>query len=165
MKPNAWIVILAYEARLCHAADRRRDEEMAARLAAVRSRALADLRHAIALDIDRYLREVGDQRGSAQACLDGSGQGFVVSFPNDAIGTRTLRVALKPTSFRCSCDRCDDVGGASREVTVEIGPDGSLSVWDAGLVQNFVTVEALSAFLLAPIVSTAEDESGGWAWT
>ncbi len=60
MKSNDWIRILAYEARRCHAADCRRNEEADARLAAMRSRVLAELRCAIAAGIDRFLHTGGD---------------------------------------------------------------------------------------------------------
>ena len=80
MRSNAWITLLAYEARIRHAADRRRDEGAAKRRAAVRSRVLAHLRYAIALDIERFLRAAGDQSGSELTRHNGrSAQGFRLS--------------------------------------------------------------------------------------
>lgn len=48
MRPNTWIALLAYEARIRHTANCRREEGTARRLASVRARVIADLRCAIA---------------------------------------------------------------------------------------------------------------------
>jgi hypothetical protein len=156
MRTNAWITLLAYEARIRHAADCRRSEETNARLDAVRARVLADLRCAIALDVEVFLHADSDRSGSALTCHDGnSAKGFAVSHTDDSICTRRLTVDLQAASLSCRYDH----GGSAfseashqRAITIEIGNDGAvLSLWDEGLVRSFATVEALSAFLLAPI--------------
>jgi hypothetical protein len=157
MRSNAWITLLAYEARIRHAADCRREIETAKRLAAVRSRVLADLRCAIALDIEDFLRADGDRAGSALTCHNGSSaHGFAISRTEAGRGTRSLLIHLKAGSLIC----CYDQGGSPidkapnpRGITIDIGNDGAaLSWWDAGVVRRFATVDTLSDFLLAPIL-------------
>ena len=159
MISNAWITLLAYEARVRHAADRRREEKIAHRLASVRTRILADLRSAIALDIEGFLHTDGDRSESALICNNGrSAQGFVVSRMDNRIGTRSLAVDLNAGTLSCRYDtRGSYIGGASaqRMLAIEIGRDGAtLSLWDGGLDRTFATVDALSAFLLAPLLGT-----------
>jgi hypothetical protein len=82
MKSNTWIALLAYEACIRHAADCRRNQETATRLAAVHSRVLTNLRCAIALDIEGFRGADGARPGvTFTYCDAGFGQGFVVS-PN-----------------------------------------------------------------------------------
>jgi len=156
MRTNVWIRLLAYEARIRHAADCRRSEETNARLDAVRARVLADLRCALALDLEVFLRADSDQSGSALTWHNGnSATGFAVSHTDDSTCTRRLTVDLQAASLSCRYDH----GGSAlsealhqRVITIELRNDGvALSLWDEGLVRSFATVEALSAFLLAPI--------------
>ena len=152
--------MLAYEGRVRHTADCRREERIAHRLAAVRARVLADLRCAIALDIEGFLHADGDRSASALSCGNhGPAQGFVVSRTDDRLGTRRLAVDLTAGTLRCSYDAPGShIGAASaqRVLAVDIGRDGAtLSLWDGGLDRTFATVDALSAFLLAPILGAA----------
>jgi hypothetical protein len=158
MTSNGWITLLAYEARRRHAADRRREEHAAKRLASVCSRVLAELRCAIALDIERFLAADGNRSGSALTCQNGaSPQGFVVSFADDCTGTRSLTVDLNAGTLMCRYD-CRGTGvhvTNQRRRAIEIGKGGAaLSLREAGLARTFATVEGLSAFLLAPILGT-----------
>ena len=156
MRSNAWITLLAYEARIRHTADCRRDEGTAKRLSAMRSRVLAKLRASIAVDIENFVGAHGDNSGSALSCHNGSSaQGFVVLRIDDSIGRRSLAVDISATTLRC---RYDMSGGSingteQRVLTIEIGQDGSaLSLWNGGLDRTFATVDVLSAFLLTPIL-------------
>lgn len=158
MGSNTWITLLAYEARIRHAADCRREMETAKRLAAVRSRVLANLRCAIASDIEHFLHADGDRAGSALTCRDGSSaHGFAISRTDAGLRTRSLMIDLKAGSLMCGYDQGEnqiDRAPNLRGITIEIGNDGAaLSWWDAGLVRRFASVNALSAFLLAPILS------------
>ena len=159
MRSNAWITLLAYEARIHHAADCRREMETAKRLAAVRSRVLADLRCAIALDIEDFLRADGDRAGPALTCRDGSSaHGFAISRTDAGLRTRSLVIDLEAGSLICCYDQGGSrTGGAPnpRGITIDIGDGAALSWWDAGLVQRFATTAALSAFLLAPILDAS----------
>ena len=160
MRSNTWITLLAYEARIRHAADCRREMETAKRLAAVRSRVFADLRCAIALTIEDFLRADGDRAGSALTCHDGSSaHGFAISRTDACLRTRSLVIDLKACSLTCWYDQDESqVSGAPnpRGITIEIGDDGAaLSWWDEGVVRRFATVNTLSAFLLAPILSVS----------
>jgi hypothetical protein len=151
-----WITLLAYEARARHAADRRREERAATRLASVRSRVLAELRCAIALDIEGFLDADGDRSGFGLTCQNGSSaQGFVVSCTDNRIRTRRLAIDLEAGTLTCRYDICGGgIGVADQGVlAIEIGNGGAaLSLWEAGLARTFTTVDALSAFLLAPIL-------------
>lgn len=156
MTSNAWIRLLAYEPRARHAADRRREEKTANHLASVRVRILAELRCAIALDIEAFLRADGDE--SDLTCANGrSAQGFVVSTTNDRAFARSLAVDLNAGTLRC---RYDDgrrspvhTGFAPEVLAIEMGRDGAtLSFWDGGVDRRVATVDALSAFLLAPLL-------------
>jgi hypothetical protein len=152
--------LLAYEARIRHAANCRREEGTARRLASVRSRVIADLRCAIASDIEGFLRADGDQSGSGLTCCNGSSaQGFVVSRTDAHVATRMLAVDLKAGTLSCRYEtRGSSIGEPSnqRVLAIEIGNDGAaLSLWDGGLDRTFATVDVLSAFLLAPILSDA----------
>jgi hypothetical protein len=155
MTANAWIAQIAYEPRRRHAADCRREKATAARLASVHSRILADLRHAIALDIEGFLRKDGSRPGSLICHNTASPEGFIVSRTTDRIGTRRLAVDLKTGTLRCQYETLGTIGSASdqRHLVIEIGNDGvALSLWIRGLVRRFANVDALSAFLLAPIL-------------
>lgn len=157
MRSNGWITLLAYEARIRHAADCRREQGTAKRLVAMRSRVLANLRSAIALDIEGFLGADGDKSGSALTCHNGSSaQGFVVVRVDESIGRRSLAVDVRAATLSCRYD----LGGGSidgtdqRVLTIDIGNDGSaLSLWNGGLDRTFATVDVLSAFLLAPILA------------
>ena len=51
------------------------------------------------------------------------------------------------------CPRCGYVWTFRRNLASEIGDDSiALLLWDGGLVHRFATVDALSAFPLAPIL-------------
>jgi len=158
MKPNTWIAALAYEARFRHAADCRRDERNAAQLASVRSRVMAELRCAIALDIEHFVRAEDGRSGSGVTCRNsGSAQGFVVSRTDGRVGPRRLAVDLEAGTLSC---RYETGRGTSAEpsdlaeLAIDIGHNGStLLQFDGGVARDFETVDALSAFLLAPILS------------
>ena len=157
MRSNTWLALLAYEPRIRHAADRRREERSAKRLASVRSRVVADLRSAIALDVEGFLRADLDGSGSALTCRNGSSaHGFVVSREDDRVGTRMLAVDLDVGTLSCRYEtRGRAIGAPSVQqvLAIEIGNDGAgLSLWDGGLNCTFATVNVLSAFLLAPIL-------------
>jgi hypothetical protein len=164
MKSNTWIALLAYEACVRHAADCRRNEETATRLAALHSNVLADLRCAIALHIEGFLGAGGDR---SQVTLTGhnggSARGFDVSRMEDGTRTRNLAVALEAGALSCRYDICGgSINGASdhRGLAIAIGNDGSaLSLWDGGLHRTFATGEVLSAFLLAPILGDASSSA------
>ena len=160
MKANTWIALLAYEARDRHAVECRRNDETARWLAAVRSRVFAELRSAIALDIERFLRAGGDRFGAGLTCHHGrSAQAFVVSQTDDSGGAQSLAVDLQGDSLRCRYDQRGpqlDRASAERGISIAIGTDNAaLSWWQGGLVRRFATVDALSAFLLAPIFTAA----------
>jgi hypothetical protein len=134
--------------------------ETAKRLAAVRSRVLADLRCAIALDIEDFLRADGDRAESALTCHDGSSaHGFAISRTDAGLRTRSLVIDLEAGSLMCCYGQGgSQLGGAPnpRRITIDIGNDGAaLSWWDAGVVRWFATVDTLSAFLLAPILGVS----------
>jgi hypothetical protein len=157
MKANTWIALLAYEGCIRHAADCRRNQETATRLAAVHSRVVAELRYAIALEIESFLGAHGDRSGLTFTCHDdGSAQGFVVSRMDDGIRTRHVAVDLKAGALSCRYDRCGGSANAAsgqRELTMHIENDGSaLSLWEGGLHRTFATIDALTVFLLAPIL-------------
>jgi hypothetical protein len=156
MKANTWIALLAYEARIRHAADCHRNEEAATTLTPVHASVVADLRSAIALEIEGFLGAHGDQPGLTLICHNGSAQGFVVSRMDDGIRTRDLAVDLKARAVRCRYDICDGSSSAisdQRELAIHIENDGSaLSLWEGGLHRTFATADVLSVFLLAPIL-------------
>ncbi len=157
MRSNTWIALLAYEARVQHAADCGREARTATRLAAVRSRVIADLRRAMALDIEGFLGADGDRSRSGLTCRNGSSaQGFVVSRTDAGAGTRSLAVDLEGGTLSCRYETGGShVGGRPdrRGLAIEIGNDGTaLSLWDGGVNRTFATVDVLSAFLLAPIL-------------
>ena len=154
---SSWLISLAYEARVRHAADRRRDEVTAARLAAMHTRILASLRCAVAFDIEAFLEADADRDGVTVTCHNGSSaQGFVVSRTDDGIGRRHLNVDLTAGTLSCRYEtRGDAINGATDHhvSAIEIAQSGSaLSLWNGGRVRTFATVDALSAFLLAPIL-------------
>lgn len=159
MTSTTWITLLAYEARVRHAATCRREEGAAKRLASVRARVVADLRRAIALDIEGFLGEDGDRSGTVLICNGKSAQGFVVSRTDDRVGSWSLAVDLNAGTLRCRYDACGgsvDAAAAQRMLAIEIGRDGTtLSLWDGGLDRRFATIDALSAFLLAPLLGAA----------
>lgn len=157
MRSSSWLVSLAYEARVRHASDRRRDDVAATRLAAMHSRILAGLRCAVALDIEAFLGADADPYGVIVTCHNGnSAQGFVVTRMDDGIGRRNLTVDLTGGALSCRYEICGDAinGATDRHVSaIEIAHSGSaLSLWNGGRVRTFATVDALSAFLLAPIL-------------
>jgi hypothetical protein len=88
--------------------------ETAKRLAAAGTRLLADLRCAIALDIEDFLRANGDRGGSALTCHDGSSaHGFAVSRTDAGLRTRSLVIDLKAGSLICCSDQGESqIGGA-----------------------------------------------------
>jgi hypothetical protein len=154
MKPNAWIALLAYEACVRHATDCRRDERNAGRLASVHSRVLAELRCAIALDIEHFLRAGDGRSGSGVTCCNsGSAQGFVVSRTDGRVGLRRLAVDLEAGTLSCRYETGEGAIALDLpELAIDIGRNGStLSQWAGGVARTFETVDALSAFLLAPI--------------
>ena len=156
MTSNALIAVFAYEARRRHVADCRHEEAAAKRRASVHSRVVADLRHAIALDIEGFLRENGNRPGAALICRnDASPEGFIVLRTDNVIGTRRLAVDLRTGRLNCHYETRRQIGGPSdaRSLVIEIGNDGvALSFWNRGLVRCFADVDALSAFLSAPIL-------------
>ena len=157
MRSNGWIGRLANEPRIRHAADRRRDERVAKRHASRRSRVLAGLRCAVALDIEGFLDAVDDQPRSALTCHNSrSAEGFVVSRTGDFIGTRRLAVDLEADALICRYEIGDRARGTAVEqwtLAVDVGKDGaSLSLRNGDRVRSFGTVDALSAFLLKPIL-------------
>jgi hypothetical protein len=109
----------------------------------------------MAFDPKVFFHADSDQSGSALTWHSGNlAKGFAVSHTDDSTCTRRLTVDLQAASLSC---RYDDGGSAlsealhQRAITIELGNDGAaLSLWDEGLVRSFATVEALSAFLLAP---------------
>jgi hypothetical protein len=156
MIQNSWITLLAYEPRIRHAANRRREEVACRRLASVHSRILAELRCAVALDIDAFLDADGDRRGSALTCQNGSSlQGFVISRADNRLGTRSVAIDLDGATLTCRYEICGNSIFVTDQwaITIDIGNGGTaLALWQAGLVRTFTTVEALGAFLLAPIL-------------
>lgn len=75
MTSNALIAVFAYEAWRRHVADCRHEEAAAKRRASVHSRVVADLRHAIALDIEGFLCENGNRPGAALICRNDASPG------------------------------------------------------------------------------------------
>jgi hypothetical protein len=153
MMPIVWITLLAYEARIRHAADDRLRKEAARRLASVRSRVLAELRCAIASGIEGFLQ--ADQGHPVElTCQNGhSAQSFVVSRTDDRLASRRLAVDLEAGTLICRYD-LPGGGGVSREVLaidIAVGT-AALSLWDEGVERPFTTVETLSTLLLAPIL-------------
>jgi hypothetical protein len=107
MIQNSWITLLAYEPRIRHAANRRREEVACRRLTSVHSRVLAQLRCAVALDIDAFLDADGDRRGSALTCKNGSSlQGFVISRADNRLGTRSVAIDLDGATLTCRYEIC-----------------------------------------------------------
>jgi len=155
MKPNTWIAALAYEARVRHAADCRRDERNAARLASIRSRVMAELRCAIAVDIEHFVRAEDGRSGSGVTCRNsGSAQGFVVSRTDGRVGPRRLAVDLEAGTLSCRYETSRGAIAEPSDLAIDIGHNGStLLQFDGGVARAFETVDALSAFLLAPILS------------
>jgi len=155
MIENSWITLLAYEPRIRHAADRRREDVAFRRLTSVHSRILAELRCAVALGIDAFLGADGDRPGSALTCQNGSSpQGFVISRADDRIGRRSAAIELDGATLTCRYEMCGTriIGATDQWVlAIEIG-NGESALWQGGLVRRFTTVDDLSAFLLAPIL-------------
>jgi hypothetical protein len=84
-----------------------------------------------------------------------SPDGFIVSRTDAAVGTRRLAVDLGTGTLNCHYETRGGIGQGSdqRHLAIEIGNNGvALSLWNQGLVRSFTTVDALSAFLLAPIL-------------
>lgn len=159
MRSNTWNASFPYEARIQYAADCRRDEETATRLAAMHSRILADLRCAIALNIEAFIGAPGGRAGVTLTCHNRAPRGFVVSRIDDGIHTRQFAVDIKAGALRC---RYRIGGGSSnrvsdhRELAMHIENDGSaLSLWEGGLHRTFAGVDVVSVFLLAPMLDEA----------
>lgn len=130
------------------------------RRAAMYSRVLASLRSAIALDIEGFLGADADRYGVRVTCHNGSSaQGFVVARMDDGIGRRNLTVDLTAGALSCRYEISGDALNRTsdrRVLALEIANCGSaLSLWDGGRGRTFATVDALSAFLLAPILGAA----------
>jgi hypothetical protein len=159
MTSHTWLTLLAYEARIRHAADSGREEARVRRLAAARSRVVAHLRCAMALDIEGFVGADGDSSVSALTCQNGSSvQGFVVSRMDGRIRTRRHCVDLEAGTLSCRYDNggngTSDGASDRRVLAIDIGDDGSaLTLWDDGVARRFATVDVLSAFLLAPILA------------
>jgi hypothetical protein len=158
MIENSWITLLAYEPRIRHAANRHREDVAFRRLASVHSRILAELRCAVALGIDAFLGADGDRPGSALTCQNGpSPQGFVISRADDRIGRRSAAIDLDGATLTCRYEMCGaSIIGVTDQwvLAIEIGNgESGLALWQAGLARRFTTVDALSAFLLAPILA------------
>lgn len=142
-----------------HLADCRRQERIARRLAAARSHVLARLRCAMASDVEGFRAAGGDRSRVAVHCRNGhSAQGFVVERSDDGIRTRSVAVDLEPGALKCRYETCGgsvDAGSDQRVLSVNIGDEGvPLSVWEAGCERRFESVDALRAFLLAPILGS-----------
>ncbi len=153
MLSSRWIGLLAYDGRLRHAADRRRQDVDAARLASIHSRVIADLRRAIALDIEAFVAAVDQAPGSFVTCHNaGSPDGFVVRRVDGSSDARSLTVDLDEGTLRCRYEVTTPAADA-RSLTVHIAGDGgAVSLWTAGFHHVFATIDALGAFLLAPIL-------------
>jgi len=156
MTSLTWITLLAYEARTGHAADSRRAEEAAKRLASAHSRIVADLRRAIAVEIEGFLQANGESLHSELTCRNSpSAQGFVVSRTRERLASRRLAVDLESAALMCRYDVGEGRAGAAAEpLAIEIARGGAaLSFWDEGVNRSFATVEDLGAFLLEPILA------------
>ena len=151
------MVLLAYEPRMRHMADRRREAEALRRLDSAQSRILAELRTAVAFDIEGFLEADGNPAGSSLTCQNGRTlEGFVVSRADDRIGTRSLAIDLDAGTLTCCYEtRRNSIGTTERRVLdIDMGNGGSaMALWEAGSAHTFATVDALSAFLLTPIFS------------
>ena len=157
MISSRWIGLLAYDGRVRHAAARRRPHAQAPRLASVHSRVIADLRRAVALDIEGFVGAVDQTPGSVLTCRNGSTpEGFVVRRLDESIGSRSLTVDLDEGTLHCRYDitsQAADAIVARRSLTIQIGVDGiAVSTWTEGVNRVFATVDLLGAFLLTPIL-------------
>jgi len=151
-----WMVLLAYEPRMRHMADRRRDAVALRRLDSAHSRILAELRCAVALDIEGVLEADGNPSGFGLTCENGTTlQGFVVSRADDHVGARSLAIDLDGDTLTCRYENRNSIGVTDRRVLgIDMGNGGSsMALWEAGSARTFATVDALSAFLLTPILS------------
>ena len=157
MTSHDWITLLAYEPRRRHAAARLRADGEAKRLDATRSRVLAELRRAVALDIEGFIDSERHRSGLALRCENGeSPEGFVVWSVDDRAGTTSLAVNLDAGTLTCRYDfRATGIRAAHRQqLAVDIGQaDAALSLHEDGRTRRF-DVEALSAFLLAPMLGS-----------
>ena len=157
MTSTGWIALLAYEARIRYAAERRHQDAVAVRLGSARSRVVAGLRCAIALDIETFLCANHDHAPASLSCLNaGPAQGFIVARMDDGVGTQRLAVDLIAGTLICRYDICGagiDRASDRRVLAIGIESDGATaSLWEEGRTHKFATVDALSAFLLAPIL-------------
>jgi hypothetical protein len=161
MVASRWIALLAYDGRIRHAAARRRQHTDAVRLASVHSRVIADLRHAIASDIEGFIAAADQGPGSVLTCRNAnSPEGFVVLRLDESIGSRSLTVDLDEGTLRCHYDvtrQAPRAIFARRSLTFQIGIDGvaAASAWTDGVHCVFATVGLLGAFLLAPILGAS----------
>ena len=82
-----------------------------------------------------------------------------MSLAYDGIGRRHLSVELTAGALSGRYEICGDAinGATDHHVSaIEIANSGSaVSLWNGGRVRTFATVDALSAFLLAPILGAA----------
>ena len=152
--------MMVREACASHAADRHREETRANRLAVVRARVLAGVRCAIALNIETVFEANGDGADSTWTCDNApSTQGFVVLRDDRRIGARSMAIDLDGAGLTCRYHGCHSSIGDAPErdrLTIEMGRDGAtLSIWNGGLSRRFANADALSAFLLAPLLATA----------
>src|ERR1044071_7314700 len=105
MISSHWIGLLAYDGRVRHAVARRHQQAEAVRLASVHSRVIADLRRAIASDIEGFIAAVNQAPGSVLTCRNASSpEGFVVRRLDESIGSRSLTVELEEGTLRCRYD-------------------------------------------------------------
>lgn len=165
MISSHWISLLAYDGRVRHAAARRRQHAEAIRLASIYSRVIANLRCAIASDIEGFIAAGDPTSGSVLTCRNASSpEGFVVRRLDKSIGSRSLTVDLDEGTLQCHYDitgQAPDAIFARRSLTIQTGTDGiAASAWTDGVHGVFATVDMLSAFLLAPILGASHPESG-----